>query len=389
MMNRRQLLTALAGLSVGGLWLSGCSRNEPINPPTPLQSIQPRVSISRVWSQSIGRMGRRDVPGLCIREDQDVIYAAAGNGGVAALHLDGGLLWQVSLPAPLVCGPVLATSTDDLWVGSARGDLWCLHRQTGDVQWHKAMESEVLAITATADHLFVRTADGRLTALAPKKDEPVWVLDHDMPALSVRGMSAAIPLANGLLIGWEDGSVETILQDNGERAWEARIALPRGRTDIERMIDVQASLVHVDGRLFAAATNAKVTALDVQTGSQLWVSDVSTWVDMAFAQQRLFVVGEDDTVRALAADSGRILWKQDALRYRRLSKAVAWQRWLMVADAQGIMHVLDANDGQLIGRVESAVSTALVDAHVLVDGRLLTLDVEGNLSLWQAATESE
>lgn len=383
MMNRRQFISLL---SATGLLMAGCSRNEPINPPTPLQSISPKVNLSSIWKQSIGAMGRKDVPGLKLVEHEKVVYAAAGNGGVAAVSLDGQSLWQVKLDQPLVSGPAFSEVSELLYVGSARGQVFCLKAKTGEILWKVQLETEALALTTGSGRVFVRTADGRLTALDALAGDKLWVLDHDMPSLSVRGMSAPVRLSNAMLVGWEDGSVEAILQENGERAWEARIALPRGRTDIERMVDVQASILTDGTRIFAAATNGKVTALEVQSGNQLWTSDTATWVDMALGERSLFVVAEDDTLRALSVDTGRVLWKQEALKYRRVSKAIAWGNWVVVTDMQGVLHLLDAADGSMIGRVDGAVKEGLADGLAVTDRRLLLLDVAGNLTFWQAGS---
>lgn len=383
MMNRRQFISLL---SATGLLMAGCSRNEPINPPTPLQAITPKVTLSPVWNQSIGSMGRKDVPGLKIVEHDKVVYAAAGNGGVAAVSLEGQVLWQVKLAQALVSGPAFSEVSELLYVGSARGQVFCLKGKTGEVLWKSQMETEVLALTTGSGRLFVRTADGRLTALDALAGDKLWVLDHEMPSLSVRGMSAPVRLSNAMLLGWEDGTVEAILQENGERAWEARIALPRGRTDIERMVDVQASILTDGVRIYASATNGKVTALEAQSGNQLWSSDTATWVDMALGERGLFVVADDDTVRALSLDTGRVLWKQEALKYRRVSKAVTWGNWVVMADMQGVLHLLDAADGSLIGRVDGAVKDGLADGLALNDRQLLLLDVAGNLTFWQAGS---
>jgi len=383
MMNRRQFLSLLP---VGGLLIAGCSRNEPINPPTPLQAIAPKVNLSSLWSQSIGSAGRKDVPGLKVVEHEKLVYAASGNGGVAAVSLEGQVQWQVQLNQPLVSGPAFSEVSELLYVGSARGEVFCLKAKSGEQVWKVQMETEALALTTGSGRVFVRTADGRLTALDALVGNKLWVLDHDMPSLSVRGMSAPVRLSNAMVLGWEDGSVEAILQENGERAWEARIALPRGRTDIERMVDVQSTILTDGVRLFAAATNGKVTALEAQSGNQLWTSDTSTWVDMALGERSLFVVAEDDTLRSLSRDTGRVLWKQDALKYRRISKAITWGNWVVVADMQGVLHLLNAADGHLIGRVDGAIKDGLVDGIAVTDRRLLLLDVAGNLTFWQAGS---
>lgn len=383
MMNRRQFLSSV---SLAALMLAGCGRNEPIHQPTPLQAITPKLRVSRLWSQSLGSMARRDVPGLRIVESENQLFAASGSGGVGCVSTSGDLLWQVKLDTVLVSGPALSEVSELVYLGSAHGEVFCLSSKTGEQRWKVQMETEVLAVMVGSGRLFVRTADGRLSALDALDGSTLWVLDHDMPVLSVRGMAAPLPVANAMLVGWEDGVVETILQENGERAWESRIAFPRGRTDIERMVDTQAGILTDGSRVFASATNGKVVALELQSGSQIWSSDTSTWVDMALASNRLFVVAEDDTIRALATDSGRVLWKQDALNYRRLSKVVAWGEWVVVVDMEGVLHILDGNDGAIIGRVEGAISTGLADGLALTDRRLALLDVAGNLTFWQAGS---
>lgn len=384
MMNRRQFLVSL---SAAGLLLGGCSRHQPINPPTPLKEIQPRLTLSRVWQQSIGSAGRLDVPGLRIVEHGESFFAAAGNGGVANISRDGQQQWKTNVGVHLTAGPSYSSAVERLYVGSASGDVICLDSTTGEQIWRKYLEAEVLAVTFSQNRVFVRTADGRLSALDAMSGQNLWVLDHEMPALSVRGMSPVVPLSNAILVGWEDGSVEALLQENGERAWESRIALPRGRSDIERLVDVQAALIVQDGLVFSAATNGKITALEAQSGNQVWVSGLSTWVDMSLAQHRLFVVAEDDGVRALSTDTGRVLWKQEDLRYRRLSKATAWGDGVVVVDGEGILHYLNAADGEVIARISGAVKKGLADAVAISHHRLLTLDVEGNLSLWQLSGE--
>lgn len=371
-------------VSVLVMGLSACSRNEPINPPTPLQEIKPKVSLTSVWNQSLGSLARNDLPGLKVLEQDGKVYAAASSGGVALLSLDGQVAWQVNLGQPLVSGPVIDPASALLYVGSAKGELIALKSASGELSWKAALEAEVLAVATHAGLVFARTSDGRLTALSSSTGAKVWVLDHDLPSLSVRGMSAPLVIDQMIVLGWEDGLVEAVRASSGDKLWEARIALPRGRTDIERMIDVQSTLVTDGVRIFASATNGKLSAIESQSGNLLWNADLSTWVDMASQNQQLFVVAEDDTLRAVSADNGRVLWKQDALKYRRVSKAVAWDKWVLVSDAQGVLHVLDASDGSLVGRVDSAVKAGLVDAKALSDRRLVLLDANGSLSLWQA-----
>lgn len=383
-MNRRQFLT----LAASGLLLSACGRNEPIHPPTPLTAIVPRRRLRRLWQTSLGKGVRQDVPGVRIAENEGRIYALASSGTLACVDMAGKTLWQQDTATVLLSGPVLSPVADTLFVGGAYGQVLAFDALNGDKRWQVGMSSEVLSVQTGSGRVFVRTTDGRLTALDALNGERLWVLDHDLPVLSVRGMAPPLLLGNALVLGWESGTVEVVLQENGERVWESRIALPRGRTDVERMVDVQAGMLQDGSRIFAAATQAKVVALDVQTGSPWWQNDTSTWLDMALSGRRLFVVAEDDSIKALATDSGRALWVQDQLKYRRLSKPLAWDDQVLVADREGILHLLDAGDGALLARQEGAIEGMLVDGLEVASNRILLLDSSGSLSLWSSdATE--
>ena len=380
-MNRRQFLISAGALVA----LFGCGRNEPVYQPTPLKRIAPKLQLSQIWKQSLGAMGRRDVPGLHIVENDNQIFAATGSGSVACVSHAGERIWQVNVASPLVSGPTLSSVSELLYVGTTRGEVIALSIKTGEQRWKIQLETEVLSVLTTSGRLFVRSADGKLTALDALEGKALWVLDHDLPSLSVRGMAAPLPIANALVLGWEDGVVETVLQLNGERVYETRIALAHGRTDIERMVDAQSALLSDGTHVFAAATNGKVVALEAQSGNQLWANDTSTWVDMAMGDERLFVVAQDDIVKALSTESGRVLWVQDALKYRRLSKAVVWENYVALTDMEGVLHLLNSADGSLVARSEGAISMGLADGLALSENRLLLLDVTGTLSLWQAS----
>jgi outer membrane protein assembly factor BamB len=382
MMNRRQFITGAASLML----LTACGRNEPIHQPTPLKSITTKLRVTSVWRESLGSAARLDVPGLRVLEEEGKVFAAASSGQVASLSMQGSSVWKMDTKSTLVAGPVLSPVAELIFVGSTRGEVIALSAKTGEQRWRVALEAEVLSLATGSGRVFVRTSNGRVTSLDISDGHALWVLDHDLPSLSVRGVSAPVLVSNAMLLGWEDGIVEMVLQTNGERVWETRIALPRGRTDIERMVDVQSALLTDGARVYAAATQGKVVSMDLQSGSQSWTNDANTWVDMALGERRVFVIAEDDTIRAYASESGRGLWVQDALKYRRLSKAVAWgKQWMVTFDREGVMHVLDVTSGEMVARVEGAVSGGgIADAFAVTDKQLLVLDVAGNVSLWQA-----
>jgi outer membrane protein assembly factor BamB len=332
---------------------------------------------------NVGKLARRDVTGLSIARDENKLYALATSGEVTALTLTGEIRWTWTGNQVLLSGCALNATGDKVYVGGAKGDVIALHTESGQVAWQTPLTAEVLSVSEYAGRVFARTANGRLQALDANDGRLLWVLDHDLPALSIRGIADPVFVSNAMLLGWEDGSVELILQANGERIWEKRIALPRGRTDIERMTDVQAGILFDGTRLYAAATQGKLTAMDVQSGSTLWHNDSPTFVSMALGEDRLFVVTPDDSIKAIATNSGRGLWIQDALKHRRLSQLALWGDWIIAADMEGVLHLLSAQTGELVGRAEKALSGQMANALMLNQRELLILDTAGKLTQWQ------
>lgn len=381
-MNRRQFIsTVLASASAS--WLAGCGRHEPVYQPTPLTTINPTLKLRQGWQKSIGSLARQDVTGVKIARSEQNLYALASSGQVSALTLAGEVRWSWSAEQVLLSGVTLSADGDKLYVGSAKGMLFALATADATILWQTPLSAEILSVTEYAGRVFVRLANGRLQAIDAHTGNALWIIDHDQPSLSVRGMADPVFVSNGMLLGWEDGTVELLLQENGERIWENRIALPRGRSDIERMIDVQANLLFDGLKVYASATQGKLTAMDVQSGRSVWTSDSPTWVGMSLANERLFVVTADDAVKALSTDSGRGLWVQDALKYRRLGRVFAWADWVVCSDMEGVLHLLSAQTGELVGRVEGGVSGAIADLLVIDNAQALLLDTSGKLTQWQ------
>jgi outer membrane protein assembly factor BamB len=68
-------------------------------------------------------------------------------------------------------------------------------------------------------------------------------------------------------------------------------------------------------------------------------------------------------VTAYDKNSGRAGWRQDKLARRQATAPLALGIWVAVADGEGYVHVLSADDGSFVARarVDSGVLTAPVD----------------------------
>ena len=169
----------------------------------------------------------------------------------------------------------------------------------------------------------VRTGDGKFTGLDARTGERRWVYAHVMPALSLRGNASPLLTHNLVIAGLETGKLLVLSLDRGLPITEKTIAAPRGRTEIERLIDIDAEPKILGDTLYLVAYRGSVAAIDMHGGNLLWNRELSSYAGLAVDERQVYVSDETDAVLALDRRNGGTLWKQAELTGRRLSAPVA------------------------------------------------------------------
>jgi outer membrane protein assembly factor BamB len=115
------------------------------------------------------------------------LYAFFGSATVAALDLDGNLLWQKKLPGPfkaewLSSSPILHKDTLLVFV-DVSSDSWllALHTKTGDIKWDvkrkqhdRAHNSSPLLLVVKDKLQLVVASQGAVLALDPGSGKEIW-----------------------------------------------------------------------------------------------------------------------------------------------------------------------------------------------------------------------
>ena len=164
----------------------------------------------------------------------------------------------------------------------------------------------------------------------------------------------------------------------GEIEWQRTVREATGRTELERIVDVDAELLVDDGRLFAISYGGELAVLTLATGRELWRRNVSSYAGMTLDDSRLYLSNSDGHVLALDADTGARIWQQEALSYRRLTAPAVHKGNLVVGDFDGYLHWLSPADGAIVGRRKVA-GAALRQAPQPYGGALIVLSTEGDL----------
>jgi outer membrane protein assembly factor BamB len=200
------------------------------------------------------------------------------------------------------------------------------------------------------DLIYVRTEDGRLLALDRKDGAQRWSFDSPVPVLTLRGTSTPV-FGNGLVYaGFDDGMVVAIKAGTGEPVWEHRVMLPEGRSELQRMVDIDSTPLLDGGALFVVAYQGRLKALRAGDGNQIWEQEVSSFLDLAGSLGEVYVVDSTDAVLAYNQGSADQAWKQEGLLRRQLSGPAAVAGYVLVGDSEGYLHVLSQSDGSFAGR---------------------------------------
>ncbi|MEE4362057.1 MAG: outer membrane protein assembly factor BamB [Pseudomonadales bacterium] len=389
------LLLGLPGCS----WFGGDDEEEG---PAPLMEFEPEGRLKAVWRARIGDgLGKRytRIEPVVVR---GTLYAADVYGVVEARELETGQLrWRtrVDVPAGSFLSSFAFWGRDDddgsfvtgglgaddfaVFLGTKDGALIALRANDGGELWRAQLSSEILAPTASDDaRVYVMTGDGRLTALSRSDGSRLWSFDTQVPVLSLRGTSA--PVVQGPLVfaGFANGRVVALRSDEGQVLWEHVVALPTGRSELERIADVDSSPLPTGVGVFVGSYQGAVKGLRIADGNPQWERPLSTHEALAEGYGDIYVTDENGSLYALDQVSGAVDWQQDGLARRGVTGPAVVSAYVAVGDAEGYVHLFAQSDGRPIARLR-VDSAGVRDTPLGVGDRLVVLANDGRLVVYE------
>jgi outer membrane protein assembly factor BamB len=182
-------------------------------------------------------------------------------------------------------------------------------------------------------------------------------------------------LTQGVIIaGADNGKLALLDITKGLPAWEVSVAVPHGRSELERMVDIDAPPQVWGKTIYTVSYQGRVVALEGESGREIWARDLSSAAGLGVDLGKVYVTDDASHVWALDRDNGTSAWKQDKLHNRTLTAPVALGDYVVVADFEGYVHLLARGDGELVGRARADGKGVL--APLVVDHE--TLYVYGN-----------
>jgi outer membrane protein assembly factor BamB len=372
---------ALSGCSTVRGWFGGTAKAKP-SEPAALVEFAPTASVSKMWSARVGkgedRLGARQGPAVA----DGRVYAAAVDGGIRAFDLQtGAAVWHYPSRLRLSGGP---GAGDGLVVaGGLDGEVVALDAATGAERWTAQVSNEVIAAPAVGQGLvLVRSNDGRVTAFDADSGERRWFWNHDLPSLTVRGNDAPLLVPGLVFVGNDDGTLAALSLADGRPLWEQAVAQPDGRTELDRMADIDGTPALDGTTLYATSFKRRTMAIDGPSGRPIWSADSGGAGRVGVASDRVVASDPSGIVWALDKGNGGAYWQQDKLARRNLGSAAVHGDYAVVGDFDGYLHWLRLDNGEFAARARAGRSP-LRASPVVVDGVLLVQNTDGQLSAWR------
>jgi outer membrane protein assembly factor BamB len=369
---------ALAVCVAAMLSLGACSlfsKDDTRYDPVPLTDYKPGMSVRQAWSVSIGSGGGLGFYPTVVGE---AVYAAAPDGTVGKYDLlSGRSVWRTDAKADLAAGAGSDGTTTVVATNSA--DVIAFD-DTGKVKWKVRATSDVDAPPLVSNGLVVvRTGDYRITAYDTRNGERAWSVQRPGPALALRTNTQMIAAEGLIIAGLPGGKMMAINADSGNVQWEGTVATPKGGSDLERLNDVVGAPRLVGPLMCAVAYQGRIVCFDVsQGGRTVWAKDFSGTVGLGADETAVYAPDQHSVVYAYSLRDGTELWKQDALRNRRLTAPVAIGQAVAVGDYDGYVHFLSSSDGHLLARLSVGGDAILSPLQTTSQGVLVQTG-NGNL----------
>nr|WP_276583823.1 outer membrane protein assembly factor BamB [Pseudomonas sp. RIT-PI-AD] len=331
--------------------IAGCSSNSKKElPPAELTNFTEEVKLETEWSQSVGD-GQGEAYNLLVPAvDGERIFAADVEGVVMAMdRLTGKVIWKDDLDLP-VSGAVGA-GYGLVLLGTLKGEVVALDADSGEEKWRARVTSEVLAPPATnGDVVVVQTQDDRLIALDAATGSQRWIYENTPAVLTLRGTGAPIVTNNLAVAGLSTGKVIALDVQRGLPVWEQRVAVPQGRSELDRVVDIDGGLLLSGSTLYVATYQGRVAGLDLESGRILWQREASSYVGVAQGFGNVYVSLASGTVEGVDERSSSALWSNDALARRQLSAPEVFSSYVAFGDFEGYLHLVSQVDGRFVGR---------------------------------------
>ena len=309
----------------------------------------------------------------------EYLYAASTNGSVDKISAsDGSRVWRTKLKKEIISAGV-GVGSGLVLVATDQGIVYALNQQDGSISWQVDLGSEVLASPVVGgDVIVARTGDGKVYGLAPFDGEILWTISRQLPRLTLRGDSKPLVFAGVVFAGFADGTLAAVEAANGRALWDFPISFPRGTSEIDRLADIDTDPLLVGDFIYISSYQEVTHALNIKEQRIAWSVDISSFHSIAYDAAHLYISDKKGVIHQLNRATGERLWSQEGLRLSSISAPVSVGPYVLVADGDSQLYVIEKRSGEFLGKHKLGARTIVGDSIVDSD-TIYFIDSDGDL----------
>ena len=363
------------------LLLAACSSKDNSDPPAQLTEIENPIRLKVVWESDTDAEANNALFNLRPLLIDDQLFTVDITGQIVSLNVKNGREnWSFKTRLSPATG--IAGNQNIILITTADGDLAVYDRREKGLQkrWSIRLSGEIRSIPAIhGDQVFVRTIAGKLSAISLPDGTIDWTVSRRIPALSLTGNSSPLIDRDRVIVGFDDGKLAAFNRNNGRMIWERTISIMTGRTEIERLVDIDGDFLLKDGIIYVSTYQGQLSAVQSIDGEVLWSRKFSSYQSIIADDNALYISGDMSHLWSIDRRTGSAFWKQEKLHARKITAPQLMDDHIIVADLEGYVHWLDKTDGTILGRVKASDERFIAQPTRWQD-RIIVYDRNGHLT---------
>lgn len=348
--------------------LAGCASKK-VRQPTPLVEIEETVKLKQVWSRDVGSGTWDRYLRLTPKLYDNIVYTADRHGKVKAIDAESGkVIWSKGYKYSFTSD--IGVSSKYIMIGTGEAEIVVINRLNGEEIWSAEMSNEVISRPVySSDQIIVKTVDSVVSAFESDTGKFIWKYQEKAPHLTMRVGSAPIVKNNKVFVGFPNGFIVALSLSDGEVLWKKLVTSNVTHSLDNMMVDVDVDPKMYQADLYIAGVNSNLMSIDTSSYSVNWKKKISSYSGLDVDRASVVVTDNDGIVYLYRRVSGRLVWRQEGLRYRGLTNPVIYKGLIFVADVDGYVHVMSHSSGKLLGRVKSH-RTGIVASPILYNDKV-------------------
>jgi len=362
--------------------VTACSTSDNSETPADLTKIENAESVKLLWSRDSGKGVVNKYVDMQPYINGNKIFTIDTLGVLSRMDaVTGETDWFFDSKLAAVTG--LTGNGLSLVASSRNGEvaLFDYDDKSVTLRWMHQLKSEIRTkAVLDKQQVLVRSVDGKLTALDATSGDLLWTVSRRVPALSLTGSSHPLVTDELVISGFDNGKLVAFDRKNGSTVWEHTLSAPKGRTEIERLVDLDGQFILRDNIIYISSFHGDLAAITLDSGQVLWSRKFSSFKAMDADQEALYLTDDKSHIWSIDRRTGSSFWKQDVFNARKLTAPRVLGDKIIVADLEGYVHLLDKKDGSLLARIQPSDVRYIAQPDV-IDSKIVVLDISGQVTV--------